>query len=199
MTFQPPPPPPPPPGPPTPPPGQWGPPPGQGPSGGGAFDPKSVDKLDWGIMAAGLLAFIFSLFDYYTFTAKGAAAGFGSTSESAWSGFFGWFGALVALVGGAAVALTIFMPHVKLPLANRLISVLAFGVSTVCVILALIVVPDIDGGGPGYDKVIDEGHGFGFWASFVVIIAGLVLSLMRAQQTGTALPGPLDKMPKIGK
>ena len=30
--------------------------------------PAAVNPLDWGILAAGLLAFIFSLFDYYTVT-----------------------------------------------------------------------------------------------------------------------------------
>lgn len=194
MTFQPPPPPPPPPGPPTPPPGQWGPPPGQGPSGGGSFDPKSVDRLDWAILGLGVLTFIFSTFDYYTVSASynGYSA---SGSESAWNGFFGWFAALLAVVGAAAVGLTLFQPNVKLPMPNRVIAVLAFGVATLCVILALFIypgnVPDIKG--------LDRGHGFGFWGSLVFIIAGLVLSLMRAQQTGTALPGPLNNVPKIGK
>ncbi|MCW2494426.1 hypothetical protein [Jatrophihabitans sp.] len=193
MTFQPPPPPPP-QGPPPPPPGNWGPPPGQPPAGGGSFDPKSVNSLDWAILGAGVLAFIFSTFSYYTVSAS--YAGYTSSgSESAWNGFFGWFAALLAVIGAAAVALTLFQPNVKLPLPNRVISVLAFGLATICVILALFVypgnVPDLKG--------LDRGHGFGFWISFIVIIAGLVLSLMRAQQTNTALPGPLSNIPKIGK
>ncbi|MDT4983006.1 MAG: hypothetical protein QOF95_496, partial [Pseudonocardiales bacterium] len=91
MTFQPPPPPPPPGGPPPPPggqpPGYGPPPPGAQPPGYGAppppgnpygapggspygapgpgFDPKSVNPLDWGIIAAGVLAFIFSIVSFY--------------------------------------------------------------------------------------------------------------------------------------
>ena len=54
-------------------------------------------------------------------------------------------------------------------------------------ILALFIVPgDLGYGGVGD---VDKGHGFGYWASLVVIIAGLVLSFMRAQQTNTAMPG----------
>src|SRR3954453_20181804 len=112
MTFQPrPPPPPPPPGPPAggppaggPPPGEWGPPPGQGPSGAGGFDPKSVDNLDWGILGAGVLAFIFSFVSYYTYSGKGSFDNY-SVDNSAWTGFFGWFAMLCALIGSAAVAL----------------------------------------------------------------------------------------------
>src|SRR4051794_41885754 len=65
MTFQPPPPP---PGdtPPSQPPGQWGPPPGGGyPAPQGGFDPKNVNPLDWGIVGAGVLVFLFSFIDFY--------------------------------------------------------------------------------------------------------------------------------------
>jgi hypothetical protein len=88
MTFQPPPPPPPPPPggqpnqpygapppagpPPTP---QWGAPPpapaGGYPSPGAGFDAKSVNPMDWVILGAGILGFIFSLFDYYSASAFG--------------------------------------------------------------------------------------------------------------------------------
>ncbi len=201
MTFQPPPPPPGgnPPPPPPPPPGQWGPPPGGGyPSPQGGFDPKNVNPLDWGILAAGVLAFIFSLFDYYTVTVSVRGFGGGSASASAWHGFFGWFAALVALVGAALVAMDLFAPQVKLPIPTRLAGLGAFAIATLCVILALFVFPgNTDSvSGPGYS--VDEGHGFGYWASLIVIIAGLVLSLMRLQQTGGKLPGALGNIPNIG-
>jgi hypothetical protein len=195
MTFQPPPPPPGnPPAPPPPPSGQWGPPPGAGqPAPKGAFDPKTVNPLDWGILGAGLLAFIFSLFDYYTVTVSfsGASA---SASASAWHGFFGWFAALLAVVGAALIAMDLFAPQIKLPIATRLAGLAAFALATLCVILALFVFPGGNYSGPG----VDEGHGFGYWASLIVIIAGLVLSLMRLQQTGGKLPGALANMPNIG-
>jgi hypothetical protein len=195
MTFQPPPPPPagPPPGgpPPPPPPGQppAGPPPGPGwgtpanrprPN----FDPKAVNPYDWGILAAGVLAFIFSFVSYYTFS-----AGPISVSESAWHGFFGWFAMLLALVGTAVVAMEMFAPHVKLPFPNRLIGLAAYALATLCVILALFVIP----GYLGVDvpSGVNKGHGFGYWISLIVIVAGLVLSFMRFQQTGGKLPiGP---------
>ena len=99
MTFQPPPPP---PGgnpPPPPPPGQWGPPPGGGygaPQGG--FDPKNVNPLDWGIIGAGVLAFIFSFINFYTYSAKGGFSGV-SVDQSAWSGFLSLLAILLIIVG----------------------------------------------------------------------------------------------------
>jgi hypothetical protein len=187
MTFQPPPPPPGgnPPPPPPPPPGQWGPPPG----GGQQFDPKTVNPLDWAILGIGLLTFIFSFISYYTYS-----YGPYSVSWNAWHGFFGWFAMLLALVGSGVVAMELFAPQVKMPWPNRVVGLAAYAVATLCVILAIFVIPGNTGGISG----IDKGHGFGYWASLVLIIAGLVVSLMRVQQTGTKLPGALGNLPNIG-
>jgi hypothetical protein len=226
MTFQPPPPPPPPPGgtPPPPPPGQpygqqppsqpygqqpaqpyaqqppaqqWGAPaPGYGaPGGPGAgFDPKTVNPLDWALVAIGVLTFIFSFTSFYTY--KFSFTGFASATAkvNAWHGFFGWFGALCALAASALIAMSFFAPQVKLPVANRLGALALYALATLCLILALFVYPGSDVSGAGLDK----GHGFGYWIDLILVIAGTVISLMRAQQTGTALPGALNKMPKIG-
>lgn len=192
MTFQPPPPPPGgnPPPPPPPPPGQWGPPPSGAP-GPHNFDPKNVNSLDWGIVGAGLLAFIFSFVSYYTFSAGGY-----SVSENAWHGFFGWFAMLAAVVGSGVVALELVAPQVKLPWPSRLVGLIAYAVATLCVILAIFIIP----GYLGVDvpSGVDKGHGAGYWISLIVIVAGLVLSLMRVQQTGTKLPGALGNLPNIG-
>lgn len=211
MTFQPPPPPPPagpPPPPGGPPPGQWGPPAGnqpQGqwgpPPGGGqyrpapaGFNPKTINPLDWGILAAGALAFVFSFVSYYTYSVKGFGS-LGTGHWNAWHGFFGWFAMLCAVIGSVAVGLAIFAPQVKLPVPNRLVGLGAYALATLCVILALFLVPTPGGIG---GSELNKGHGFGYWISLIVILAGLVLSLMRLQQSGGKLPGALSKMPNIG-
>jgi hypothetical protein len=211
MTFQPPPPPPPggpPPPPPPPPPGgqppggQWGAPPPGGYGSGGSFDPKSVNPLDWGILAAGALAFIFSFVSYYSYKAKVSSGGVsfssGTVHWSAWHGFFGWFAMLLALIGSALVAVSLFAPQVKMPVPARLAGLGAYALATLSVILALFVIPGDTGGSGAFGVHVDKGHGFGYWISLIVIIAGLVLSLMRFQQSGGVLPGALSKMPNIG-
>jgi hypothetical protein len=164
-------------------PASWGAP--QGPSQGPArssFDPKTVNPLDWGILAAGVLAFIFSFVSYYTFSQDGF-----SVSENAWNGFFGWFAMLLALIGSAAIAVELFAPKVQLPMAPRLIALAAYALATLCVLLALFVVPGFHG--ISVPSGIDKGHGIGYWLSLIVIAAGLVLSLLRFTQSGGQLPG----------
>ncbi len=198
MTFQPPPPP---PGdnpPPPPPPGQWGPPPG---GGRPAFDPKTINPLDWAILGVGLLIFIFSFVSYYSYSEKncGRFCSGVTYDNSAWHGFFGWFAMLLALIGSALVAMELFAPQVKLPIANRLAGLGAYAVAALCVILAIFIVPDLSVGGitVGGNQV-NKGHAFGFWISLILVLGGTVLSLMRLQQTGGKLPGPLANMPNIG-
>jgi hypothetical protein len=196
MTFQPPPPPQPPAGPPpgSPPPGAWGPPPG-GPPPSPAFDPKTVDRLDWGIMAAGLLAFIFSFVSYYKYTVS--AGGFSASgSVNAWHGFFGWFAMLLAVAGSVLIGMSLLAPQIKLPIPTRLAALGCYALASLCVILALFVVPGDTSGLT--DVGVDKGHGVGYWISLVVILAGLVLSALRFQQTGGQLPGALGNLPGIG-
>lgn len=214
MTFQPPPPPPPPPPPqsppppPPPPPGQWGPPPGQGPSGsGGGFDPSSVNTLDWAIMGAGVLLFLFSFIDFYsgvTLTVNGHSESFSGGSASAWhsvfgGGFFAWFAMVFGLAGAVILALQVFGNGVKLSIPSRALTFLLFGVGFVFEIIAIFVSPGYSYSGFGGSASASIDHGFGFWFSLILLAAGAVLSLMRAQQTNTALPGPLANLPKIGK
>jgi hypothetical protein len=105
---------------------------------------------------------------------------------------------LCALVGSGLVALVLFAPQVKLPFAARLGALFAYALATLCLILAIFVIPGNTSGASAVGVHIDKGHAWGFWLSLVLVIAGLVISLMRAQQTNTVMPGALNKMPKIG-
>ena len=202
MTFQPPPPGPPggPPAPP-PPPGKWGPPPAGG-SRPGAFDPKTVNPLDWALLGIGVVLFLFSFFEYYT-----VSVGPYSDSASAWhfgsGSFLGWFAFIAGLAAAVIVALGLFMPTVKLPVANYVAAVGLFAISAVLYILGFIVIGPDDsscGGNSACENAFSDAFGFGFsyWLSFILVIAGAVIALMRAQQTGAQLPGPLAGVPTIG-
>lgn len=179
MSYDAPPPPPPPSTPPPPPPAAGGP-------SRGAFDPKTINPYDWAILGIGVLLFIFSFFSYYTFS-------FGpySTSTSGWhfsSGSApGWFGFAVGFLSAAVVAVALFVPTITLPASGYLIATAGFALSFLLYLIGFFTLNDL------------LGHGFSYWLSFILVIVGAVLSLMRAQQTGTALPGPLANVPKIGK
>lgn len=189
MTYQPPP----------PPPGAGGPP--------AKFDPKTVNPLDWGIVGAGVLAFLLSFISFY---GSVDVSGNGRTvtvdeGGSAWSdviggGFFAWFAMVFAVLGAVAVALAIFAPQVRLPLSNRLLGLGLFAAATVFEIIAIFVTPNESAslGFGGGEIEASANHGFGFWASLIVILAGLGLSLVRFQSTGGQLPANLQgKVPNV--
>lgn len=184
MTFQPPPPPPPPGGQPPPPPG-YGPPPGGNPYGspGRGFDPKSVNPLDWGILAAAVLAFIFNFVHYYTYK--------GVYSQS--GGLLGFLAALLGLVGAAMVFLPLFSPSLKMPAPPRLIGVAAFALATLITILKLLIRPSKGGCYAGFCNKITLEIGYGLIICLILFAAGTVLSLMRYKQSGGQLPGGLNR------
>lgn len=182
MTYQPPPPPP--PG--APPPGQWG-----GPARP-AFDPKTVNPLDWALMGISAILFIFSFFGYYSWSFKGYGISY-SESLSAWhwggGTFVAWFAMVIGVLAGLVVAIGLFMPTLKLPMPYRIAALAMFGVSFLLYIIAIFAHEDFGPSG---------GHGFSFWLSLILAAAGAVIALMRVQQTGGTLPGPLANLPNIG-
>jgi hypothetical protein len=134
---------------------------------------QAANPYDLGIIATGILAFIFSLFSYYTVSYSAAGFGGVSGSESAWHGFFGWFAALLALAASAVLAAALFA-RVRMPFPVRLAVLVAYAVAALCVIIALFVIPGkVDAAG------IDWGHGIGYWLSLIVILVGTALAFMR--------------------
>ena len=156
-----------------------------------AFNPAAVNPLDWGILAAGFLALLFSFVSYYTATAKSSRLS-GSVSESvtAWHGFFGWFAALVALASAVLLAIHIFLPSAKFRFPLRAVVLAGFAVATVCVIIAAFVTPGKASPGllKALDISVDYGRGAGFWLSLIVILAGAVMSFLRLRESGGSLP-----------
>ncbi|MDP9094496.1 MAG: hypothetical protein M3N95_16550, partial [Actinomycetota bacterium] len=175
--------------------------------GRGAFDPKTVSPLDWGILAVGFLTLIFSFFGFYTASASGGGFGRASASASAWheifgGGFFGWAAMILGVIGTIGLVLTLFSPQTHLPLPGRSIALLGFALGLLFEILAIFIHPKFfhqsaNIGGIHYSASF--GHGVTFWISLILLAVGTVLSLIRAQQTNTQLPGALNNLPKIGR
>jgi hypothetical protein len=168
--------------PPPPPPQEWAAPPPPQAAQSSAFNPAEVSPYDWGILAAGFLAFIFSLFSYYTASFAGISA-----SESAWHGFFGWFAALVALLSAGLLAVQIFAPATKLPVPVRLTVLVGFAVAALCVILAGLIDAE------SLPSQVSSGRGAGYYLSLIVILAGGVVSFLRLRETGGSLPWEKNK------
>jgi hypothetical protein len=158
----------------TPPPSEPPPPAGAGrPAGGYNADQmkasiQSANPYDLGVIAAGVLAFIGSLLPYYTVHLGGL-----SDSETAWHGFFGWFAAILALAGSAILAAVLFA-KVTLPFPTRLTVLGLYAAALLCVIIAGLTWPGAPSGSGDL-----TGHGFGYWLSLIVILAGAGLSFMR--------------------
>lgn len=153
------------------------------PAPGAGPDFKAQNPLDWGILAAGVLAMIFSFFGYYTASVRIGNVSI-SSSEGAWHGFFGWFAALIAFLAAGVLAVALFAPQSMPSIPHRLVTAAGFAVATICVLLALVVFPHSVPSGSG----IDTGRGVGYWLSLIVIVAGLVLSVIRLRATGGKLP-----------
>jgi hypothetical protein len=142
---------------------------------------QGAHKFDLGIMAAGILAFLAGFMPFYKISVSVAGFGGGSQSWSAWHGFFGWFGVLCALAGAVVVALTLFS-KVALPMPVFQLAAGAFGLATVCLILALFVNPLPSCGG---FNGCSRGHAFGYWLALILVVAGLVLSVLRMRESTT--------------
>ena len=78
------------------------------------------------------------------------------------------------------VAVTLFA-NVALPVPVYQAAVGAFGLSVICLVLALFVNPLPSCGGG-----CNSGHGFGYWLALIVALVGLGLSVMRMRESDTS-------------
>jgi hypothetical protein len=161
------------------------------------FDVKSVNPLDWAIVGAGALTFLLSLFGFYSASYSINVAGYknsASQSASAWhaiigGGFFGWFAMVLAVAGAAVLVVSLVLPSALtiLPVPPRLAVLGLFAAAFVCELLAVVIHPAF---GSYHDAGSSSsvGHGFTFWLSLLVILAGAVMSFLRIRQNGDSLP-----------
>ena len=129
---------------------------------------RQADRFDLGTIGAGALVLLGSLLPYYTVSVD-VLGSESSTSANAWHGFFGWFGALLALA--AAVVLVLHIMGQALPVPVRTTVLGLMGAGLLCTILALFINP--------YNGLLDTGHGFGYWLALLATIAGTALAGMR--------------------
>jgi hypothetical protein len=158
------------------------------------IDFAGVQPLDRLLVVFGPLALIFSFFDYYVASVKGpeltpvCRAGFipCSESDSAWHGFFGWFGVLMLLVVSVGTALAVLAAQDALP--TRMIAAGAAAVGFLFTFIALFVIPHANPSylPPGHSitDYVEFGHGFSYWVILVVAAAATVVAIVRVERSG---------------
>lgn len=155
-------------------------------------DLAAVNPLDWAAVAAGSLAFIFSFVSFYTadVTLNFAGQHIGqSASESAWHGFFGWFGVLLALAAALLIAASVLMPTATLPAQTRLVVFGGFVLALIFLIVAAFVTPGASTSSTLPVRFsVDYGRGFGYWVDLILVAIGAVVSFLASQQFRTRPP-----------
>jgi hypothetical protein len=136
--------------------------------------------LDLVIVAAGALALAFSFFSYYTVTIQNV-----SSTTSAWHGFWGWFGALLAAVAALLVAVGWLAAAGPPPLSYG--GALVLFAAAIASTLVALFQEGYDTSGPrAYALRVDNGHGYGYWVSLGAVVVGAVASLIRLRQAAAA-------------
>ena len=150
--------------------------------------PGTRAPLDLVAAIMGLVAFIFSFIGYYQFTFR---SGFGynqSFSFTAWHGFLGWFGCLMALFGGVA-ALAVYLPIVPWTMLKnaRVAAAGMFGLGVLFIFISMFVAPNLTITVMGQKATLNELFralgtanitGIGAIIALLAAVAGLVLALV---------------------
>jgi hypothetical protein len=149
-----------------------------------AFDAKTVNTNDWGVMGAAAGVFIFSLFgSYVTYDFGGDEELFGDISGgvSAWNSY-ATLGVLLLIAVGALAAARVF-GGVVLPdigVGWNLVAAGAAALGTLLLVLRAFTYPD----GLG----LDVGPGWSGWVLMVLAIAETVFAVMAFRTSGEKVP-----------
>ena len=148
-----------------------------------AFDSKKLSRLDWGVVAAGGVAFIALFLPWYGVSVAGFSA-----SVSGWSTSYGWLGGL--LIVAAAVWFLLWRSDVaipKEPLSPLAATTGAAALGTLLVILRWATLPRGHAGIFGR-SLYSYGPRVGIWITLVVGIVEVVCAGALFARSGEALP-----------
>jgi len=144
---------------------------------------RSSDPRDLATIALGFLAFIGSFMPFYHVALMGIGEHANAWHDIDGTGFWGWFGCVVALVGAAVAALPLLKQ--ALPVRQTTATVTVFGLAFLLLFIAIFVNP-LSGANTGDACKGDStglcralmgsasiGHAFGFWFAFVLVLVAL--------------------------
>jgi len=146
-------------------------------------DLKNVSPFSLGALGAGVLAFVFSLFDSYV---TASVSGFGSQGTNAWVSF-ATLGMLLILAATALVGVKAFAGQ-SLPAVApwHLVAAALAGVGTLLLILRALTAGG-DSIASGFVEV-SVGPGWSGWLLFILGIALTVCAVLDSRAAGEKLP-----------
>ena len=145
-----------------------------------SFDPKKFTTNDWGIVGAGVLAFIGLFFPFYGTSGGGAF----DVSVSSWHSFPMWFGALLMLAAAAYV----FMRSQgigtvpTLPVGPKLAVLAVEALAGLLIVIRIFTLKTASAGG------FSVGRKFGAYWELIMVIAAIVFAVLDFRSSGEKMP-----------
>ena len=147
-----------------------------------AFDPKRLSRLDWGVLAAGAIAFIALFLPWYGVSVAGFSA-----SVSGWSTSYGWLGGL--LLVGAAVWYFLWRSEAGIPKEPLTPLVVTTGAAALGLLLVLIRWASLPRGSGGIaGRSFNYGPRVGIWITLIAGIVEVVCAAIMFTRSGEQLP-----------
>jgi uncharacterized membrane protein len=143
-----------------------------------ATDVRQLPRWDQGLLASGVLVFIFSFFPYYGASYRGD-----STSVTAWHGWA--FVALLLLLAAAVVAAVQIFAGTDLPDLPVTWNVIVTALAAVGFIILVIRSFTLDSGN---FLGVDYGLRWGAWLLMLAALAEVAFAVLRFRDSGEALP-----------
>jgi hypothetical protein len=151
------------------------------------FDLKQISRNDQGILGAGILFFIFSIFAPFYGYSGPTFHGFGSFSVSAWHSY-GFLGVLLILIAVGIVAARVF-GNVSLPALPVAPNLLVAGLAALGFLILLLR-------GVSYPSGHDVGFLWGAWLLFILAIVIIAFAFLNSKAAGEKVAWDATKMPK---
>jgi hypothetical protein len=121
-----------------------------------------------------VLAFVASFLSYYT-----VSVAYVSDSTTAWHGFFGWFGAVLAAAGAVVIALGPIAARASLPVPPDTVALALFALGATSTFAAVFTSGYANSRVPGADA--ESGHGYAYWLSLGAVCSAALLAAVRVR------------------
>ncbi|SOD71939.1 hypothetical protein SAMN05892883_1399 [Jatrophihabitans sp. GAS493] len=155
-----------------------------------ALVPRDLRITDWIAIGAGLAVLAVSFFYYYIhdFDQYFAGSRRASGAWTGWSGIYGEISTVLAAGSSLLLLVSVFVLNKGRSVPMRIAVVLGYALSAVAAIGAYFVIPSFrfTANDSLFPRPVSDGHGYGYWAALLLILAGLVCSWLRLTQVRAA-------------